>query len=99
MMYFRVIALVGDQASRLQIQRRINRTRMTRIKRIDADLFRFLSTSENGDNPPDPRHPRSINPYTAVKIDLVYADPRARSARFQWRRSASVPLRRRPAID
>ena len=40
-------------------RKRINRTRMTLIGRIDADLFVFIR-----DDPPYQRHPRSINQYT-----------------------------------
>jgi hypothetical protein len=44
----------------------IDRTRMTRITLIDADLFRLSSALIRA----RPLHPRSINPYTDVKIAL-----------------------------
>jgi len=53
-------------ASDVRNKERVNRTRMTRIERIDADLFSLIR-----DDPPHPRYPRSINPYTDVKTALV----------------------------
>ena len=44
---------------------------MTRIRRIMADKAKKISV-----NPLNPRHPRSINPYTDMKTTLVVAvDP------------------------
>ena len=43
-----------------------NRTRMTRISLMYADLFQFLSAVIRSGM----RHPRSINPYTGMKSDL-----------------------------
>jgi len=43
----------------------INRTRMTRIEPIDANLFSFIR-----DDPFYPSHPRSINPYDDLKTAL-----------------------------
>jgi hypothetical protein len=39
---------------------------MTLIERIGVDLFDFIR-----DDPPYPRHPRSINQYTDLKAALV----------------------------
>jgi hypothetical protein len=50
---------------------RINRTRMTRIERIDADPFLVLSAMIRARL----RHPRSINTHTNVKMALVVAPP------------------------
>jgi hypothetical protein len=54
----------------------VNRTRMTRIRRIIADEAKKISVNQLY-----PRHPRSINPYADMKTALP--QPRFEDAAFE----------------
>src|SRR5262245_39899078 len=65
----------------------VNGTRMTRMRRIYADLFQCLSAT----TPARPRHPRSIYPRTAAKRGLIALRDRLNAVYDRQRFARNIP--------